>query len=77
MSAAGTATDRSDMNAASSHRAPGRGAGLLIAHCAAFEEERPPVVDRLRLLIGPDLTRLLLVALAGRDHRIGSRDLAA
>lgn len=69
MSAAGGATDRSDMNAASSHRAPDRGAGLLIAHCAAFEKERPSGVDRLRRLIGPDLTRLLLVALAGDMHK--------
>jgi hypothetical protein len=66
------------MPAASDNRALGRGANLLMAHCAALSdfEERTPVVDRLRHLIGPDLTRLLLVALAG-DHRMWSRDLAA
>ena len=66
------------MTAADHDRALARGSGLLIAHCAALGDvdERMPVVDRLRLLIGPDLTRLLLVALAG-DHRMRSRDLAA
>jgi hypothetical protein len=44
-----------------------RGAALLIAHCASVGDERLPVADRLRELLGPDLTRLLLVALAG-DH---------
>ena len=48
-----------------------RGAALLIAHCASLGEERLPVADRLRQLLGPDLTRLLLVALAG-DHRMHS-----
>jgi len=48
-----------------------RGAALLIAHCASLGEERLPVADRLRQLLGPDLTRLLLVALAG-DHRMRS-----
>jgi hypothetical protein len=59
------------MTAASDHRAVGRGATLLIAHCAALSDidERAPVVDRLRQLIGPDLTRLLLVALAGDLHK--------
>jgi hypothetical protein len=65
------------MNAAANDRVPGRGAGLLIAYCAALDEqERPPVVDRLQRLLGPDLTHLLLLALVG-DHRMGSRDLAA
>jgi hypothetical protein len=63
------------MSAASSKNGLGRGPSLLIAHCAMLgEDERAPVVDRLRLLIGPDLTRLLLVALSG-DHRM--RDVAA
>jgi hypothetical protein len=44
-----------------------------MVHCSALDnEDRPPVTDRLHRLIGPDLTRLLLVALAG-DHRMGSR----
>jgi hypothetical protein len=64
------------MDAAATNRAAGRGAVLLIAHCAALEKERPAVVDRLRRLLGPDLTRLLLVALVG-DHSMGSRDFVA
>jgi hypothetical protein len=66
------------MTAATGSRALGRrGESLLIAHCARDEPElRAPVVERLRQLIGPDLTHLLLVALVG-DHRMGSRDLAA
>jgi hypothetical protein len=39
------------------------GEGLLMTHC----DERLPVADRLERLIGPDLRRLLVVALAG-DH---------
>ena len=56
-----------------------RGAQLLLAHCAAVnlgDGGRTPVLDRLREQLGPDLTRLLLVALAG-DHRMRSRTLAA
>jgi hypothetical protein len=70
--------DIDDMTAAGNDRTLARGPGLLIAHCAAFSDvdERIPVVDRLRRMIGADLTRLLLVALAG-DHRMRSRDLAA
>jgi hypothetical protein len=63
------------MSAASSTNVLGRGPALLIAHCAMLgEDERAPVADRLRQLIGPDLTRLLLIALSG-DHRM--RDRAA
>jgi hypothetical protein len=48
-----------------------------MAHCWALDyEEHLPATDRLHWLIGPDLTRLLLVALAG-DHRMGSRRVAA
>ena len=70
--------DTEDMSAAGNDRALERGSRLLIAHCAALGDvdERMPVVDRLRQLIGADLTRLLLVALAG-DHRMRSRDRAA
>jgi hypothetical protein len=50
-------------------------ADLLVWHCSA-RANRLPAADRLQQLIGPDLTRLLLVALAG-DHRMGSRGLAA
>jgi hypothetical protein len=57
------------MDAAASTRAPGRGSGLLIAHCSALDQERPAIVDRLQRLLGPDLTRLLLVALSGELNR--------
>jgi hypothetical protein len=56
-----------------------QGQELLLAHCAAlsqFGNPRAPVVDRLRVLLGEDLTRFLIVALAG-DHRMRSRRLAA
>ena len=49
---------------------------LLMAHCSALDERRLPATDRLHRLIGPDLTRLLLVALAG-DHRMDFRSAAA
>jgi hypothetical protein len=63
------------MSAVTPNRALSRGPALLIAHCAALgDDDRLPVADRLRQLIGPDLTRLLVVALSG-DHRM--RDLAA
>ncbi|TML40367.1 MAG: hypothetical protein E6G25_05015 [Actinobacteria bacterium] len=54
-----------------------RGPVLLIAHCAALDcKHRLPAADRLQRLIGADLTRLLLIALAG-DHRMSSRRFAA
>jgi hypothetical protein len=40
-----------------------------MAHCAALADERAPATERLYQLIGPDLARLLVVALAG-DHRM-------
>jgi len=49
---------------------------LLIWHCSALDRDRLPAADRLQQLIGAELTRLLLVGLAG-DHRMGSRKLAA
>jgi hypothetical protein len=47
-----------------------RAVDLLLAHCAALSrietiEGRIPVFDRLRELLGVELTRLLLLALAG------------
>ena len=53
-----------------------RGAKLLLVHCAALNrgDGRVPVGDRLRQLLGTELTRLLLVALAG-DHGMRSREL--
>jgi hypothetical protein len=64
------------MSAATHSRSLSRGADLLIWHCSAFERDRVPAADRLQQLIGAELTRLLLVALA-RDHRMASRQLAA
>ena len=43
----------------------------LLANCAilsATDTERRPVFDRLRDLLGADLTRLLLFGLAGRQR---------
>jgi hypothetical protein len=65
------------MSAAAHNRVFARGSGLLLAHCAGLDiEDRLPAAERLQQLIGRDLTRLLLVALAG-DHRMGSPRLAA
>jgi hypothetical protein len=65
------------MSAAAHTRLQLRGPGLLMAHCAALDyEHRAPAAARLEQLIGPDLARLLLIALAG-DHRMASRPLAA
>ena len=66
------------MDAAAENRVPGRGPGLLIAHCEALDgaSERPSIAHRLERLLGPDLARLLLFALAG-DHRVWSRRLGA
>jgi hypothetical protein len=46
-----------------------RGPALLMAHCATLADDRVPATERLCELIGPDLARLLVVALAG-DHRM-------
>jgi hypothetical protein len=65
------------MSAAAHNRVASRGPGLLMAHCSALDDEHHlPATDRLHRLIGPDLTRRLLVALAG-DHRMSSRRVAA
>ena len=56
-----------------------RGPELLLAHCTAVagdERARTPVVARLEERMGVQLTRLLLVALAG-DHRMRSGGLPA
>jgi len=71
------AGDTRGMGAAAHDRIVSRGPDLLMAHCSALDYERHlPATDRLHRLIGPDLTRLLLVALAG-DHRMDSRRVAA
>jgi hypothetical protein len=77
MSPARVAGDIEGMSAAAHSRTVSRGPSLLIAHCTTIDsEDRLPAADRLERLIGPDLTRLLLVALAG-DHRMASRGVAA
>ena len=55
-----------------------RGVELLLAHCAALNrieraEPRRPVFDRLRELIGAELTRLLLFALVESQGRRATR----
>jgi len=64
------------MSAAAHNRVVSRGPVLLIAHCSAFDDRHLPATDRLHRLIGRDLTRLLVVALAG-DHRLDFRTAAA
>lgn len=50
-----------------------RAAELLLAHCAAVSQasepqSRRPVFDRLRDILGADLTRLLLFGLTGAQR---------
>ena len=55
----------------------GRGAVLLLEHCAALDhraEARPHAYARLEEALGGRLARLLLGALVG-DHRLSPRDL--
>jgi hypothetical protein len=60
------------MNAAL-HPHTGRGAGLLLAHCAAIVEvERTPPRERLEAALGGELAHLLVFALAGGHGRLGS-----
>jgi hypothetical protein len=57
------------------HRS-GRGAGLLLEHCAAFDspdKPRPRAFARLEKVLGRRLARLLLGALVG-DHGLSPRD---
>jgi hypothetical protein len=70
------AGDTPRMSAAAHSRNLSRGADLLIWQCSALDRDRLPASDRLQQLIGAELTRLLIVALAG-DHRMASRQLAA
>ena len=63
------------MNAAPRTHAPGRGAGLLMAHCAALGDapvDRTPAFTRLEAIVGGDLARLLVYALAGAQGLLGS-----
>jgi hypothetical protein len=50
-----------------------RAVELLLAHCAALsaaseQDSRRPVFDRLREILGADLTRLLLFGLTGAQR---------
>jgi len=45
---------------------------LLLSHCAAFGVERPAPFARLEEQIGPQLAKLLVFALSGRQGRPGS-----
>jgi hypothetical protein len=51
---------------------PCRGADLLLEHVASFEPaehpQRPAAQERLERLVGGDLARLLVGALAGDRH---------
>ena len=61
------------MNAAAPPHRPGRGAGLLLAHCEAVAAaERVPPLARLEAVVGCDLARLLVFALSGNHGRRGS-----
>jgi hypothetical protein len=61
------------MDAALTPQHPARGAGLLLAHCAAVSAlEREPARIRLEAVVGGDLARLLVFALSGAHGRCGS-----
>ncbi len=51
---------------------PQRGAGLLLAHCAAVVDDRPSAYQRLEQELGGELARLLVFALVGPQGRRGS-----
>jgi hypothetical protein len=58
------------MDAALQPHTPGRGAGLLLAQCAAIADaERTPPRERLEAVLGRELAQLLVFALAGRHGR--------
>ena len=62
-------------------RNPGRGAGLLLEHFAAVEQmslrQREPARVRLQRALGPDLSQLLLRALAHETDHMATGDPAA
>jgi hypothetical protein len=49
-----------------------RGAGLLLVHCAAVDDDRPSASARLEQALGGELARLLVHALVGAQGRRGS-----
>jgi len=58
------------MNEGAAPISGGRGSELLLQHCTAVTGgvERPPAYWRLEQLVGDELARMLVVALAGRRH---------
>ena len=43
-----------------------RGDELLLRHCAALTHDRPSAAERLERALGPELSRILMTALATR-----------
>jgi hypothetical protein len=76
--AAAAVDTRESMAAAATDPVPsGRGAVLLLEHCAALDrcdEVRSSAFARLEEAVGGSLARLLVGALVG-DHRLSPRDL--
>jgi hypothetical protein len=66
------------MNAAAHTRAPHRGAHLLLRHCSVLDEVpedgREPATQRLADLIGGEMAKRLVSALAG-SHGLRYRDV--
>jgi hypothetical protein len=58
------------MNDAAAPIQGGRGSDLLLQHCTALTDgvERPPAYRRLEQLVGGELARMLVAALAGPRH---------
>lgn len=62
------------MDAAASHQSGGRGLDLLLHHCvglSGLERERPTARERLESVVGVELARMLVGALAGRHSSRG------
>jgi hypothetical protein len=49
-----------------------RGLSLLLRHCAALTEDSPCAYERLEELVGVELARMLVAALALRRDRIAA-----
>jgi hypothetical protein len=58
------------MNDAAAPNRGGRGSDLLLQHCTALTDPvaRPPAYRRLEQLVGCELARMLVAALAGQGH---------
>jgi len=48
-----------------------RGDQLLLTHCTASAEDRPPAFRRLEEQLGGDFARVLVATLAGAQDRCG------